>query len=180
MGIFDFLKPRKSATKQPAMELSLSDMKVGCLVDYDLSTWEVTACNQYDWGDGDISLEWQLKSAETVAYLELEQDDDDDWSFNRKIDFSLIDAQVKTQILEAGDPPDEIRFQDETFYLQETAAGHFNTKKPSDPQPMLRWSYATESGQNYLGIEQWSEKEIDASVGIPAHSYQFSNLLPPP
>lgn len=180
MGLFDFLKTRQSSASQPAKELTLTQLTVGCLVDYDMTTWEVTSCNRYDWGDDDVSREWQLTSADTVAYLELEQDDEAAWSLNYKINFSRLDPNVKRQIMESGDPPEEIIHEGQPFYLEETAAGHFSSDLKSTPQPVLRWSYMDESGQKYLGIEQWAETDFDASVGIPVYPYQFTNLLPPP
>ncbi|MBW2366658.1 MAG: DUF4178 domain-containing protein, partial [Deltaproteobacteria bacterium] len=76
MGLKDFFK-KKQPSDLKITDLTLSDLKMGYMVDYDLKTWQVTAHNTYDWGDGDLTLEWQLKSHDDTIYLELESDDEE-------------------------------------------------------------------------------------------------------
>jgi hypothetical protein len=178
MGIFDFLKKDKDQGPDPISGLSLKSMKPGYLVDYDLKTWEVAAYNLYDWGEGDQSHEWQLKSGDEVVYLELETDDEDDWSLNRKIPFGKIGAAVKDHILEHDDPPDEIEVDGVTYYLESAAGGHFLKDGEGPGRPLLRWGYEDDDGGRYLGLEQWGEEEFEASSGAPVEEYQFSNILP--
>ena len=178
MGIFDFLKKDKDKGPDPISGLSLKNMKAGYLVDYDLKTWEVTAYNVYDWGEGDKSYEWQLASGDEVVYLEVEFDDEDDWSLNRKLPFGKIGSKVRDHIIEHGDPPDEVVVDGTTYYLEEMAGGHFLKDGEGLGQPMLRWDFEDDSGKKYMGIEQWGEEDFEASTGIPVEEYQFSNILP--
>ena len=108
MGWKDLFKKDKDTGPDPVTGLTLGKMKAGYVVDYDLKSWEVTAYNSYDWGDGDLSHEWQLKNSDQVLYLELESDDEDDWSLNRKLPFHKLGAGIKEYIMENGDPPDEL------------------------------------------------------------------------
>ena len=105
MGIREFFRRRRKRGPEPLTGLSLAELREGYLVDYDLKTWEVMACNHYDWGGGDISREWQLKSFDDVVYLEKESDDDEEWSLNRKIAFARLGSGIKEHIIETGDPP---------------------------------------------------------------------------
>ena len=178
MGIFDFLKKGKDATSESLGDLTLDKMKPGDLVDYDLKTWEVVACHSYDWGDGDTSYEWQLKSTNDVVYLQKESDDEEDWSLNRQIHINRLGADVKDKILVSGDPPHEIRYEGVTYYLTETAGGRFLKDSKGPGQEMLSWSYEDDDGSKYLTIEQWGEDDFQASVGIPVEPYQFTNILP--
>ena len=82
MGFKDLFKKNKPQP-DPLRELTLSNLKVGYFLDYDLKTWEVTAYNVYDFSEGDKTHEWQLKSSEETVYLELESDDADYWSWSR-------------------------------------------------------------------------------------------------
>ncbi len=178
MGILDFFKSGEKKGDEPQGDLTLSQLDVGYFVDYDLKTWEVTARNHYEWGEGDRSYEWQLKGAEDVVYLEKESDDDEDWSLNRKIAFSRLGPEIKKAILETGDPPDEIIFEENTYYLEETAGGRFFKEGKGSGQEMLRWSFEDDDGRSYLGIEQWGEEDFDATLGEPVEEYQFTNILP--
>jgi hypothetical protein len=181
MGIFDIFKKIKT----PSMgrtdllgDLSLDKLKTGYLLDYDLKTWEVEACNRYEWGEDDVSHEWQLRSADEVVFLEKESDDEDEWSVNRSIQFGRLGSEIQKHILETGDPPGEIVFEGTTYYQTEMAGGHFykNGKEPG--QEMLSWSYEDDTGRRYLTLEQWGEADFHASAGIRVEPYQFTNILP--
>ena len=178
MGIFDRFKKDKDKGPDPLHDLTLAKMRAGWMVDYDLKTWEVASYNYYDWGEGDISHEWQLKSGDEVVYLELESDDEDEWSLNRKMPFGRLGPEVKESILEDGDPPDEIVLDGVTYYLEEKGGGHFFKDGQGAGQPLLRWSYEDEDGQSFLGLEQWGEEDFDAALGRPVSEYQFTDILP--
>ncbi|MDY6853021.1 MAG: DUF4178 domain-containing protein, partial [Thermodesulfobacteriota bacterium] len=173
-----FFKKDKDKGPDPLRDLTPANMEAGYFVDYDMKTWEVTAHNRYDWGEGDITHEWQIKSGDEVVYLELESDDEDYWSLNRKIAFSRLEGRIKDHIMKTGDGPDEIAFEGEKFYLEEMAAGHILKEGQSQGRPMLRWSYENEDGRRYLCIEQWGEGDFESSIGEPVQEYQFTNILP--
>ena len=178
MGIFDFLKKGKTPISEPLGELTLDKMKPGDLVDYDLKTWEVKACHFYDWGDDDRSYEWQINSSDAVAYLQKESDDEDDWSLNRSIHFNRLGPEVKDAIINSGDPPEEILYDGVTYFLTETAGGHYFKDGKGPGKEMLSWSYEDDSASKYLAIEQWGEEDFQASTGIPVEPYMFTNILP--
>ena len=178
MGLFDLFKGKKKRAPDPLHDLSLSNLQPGYYVDYDLKTWEVVAYNRYDWGEGDVSHEWQLKDGEgEVVYLEKESDDEDDWSLNRKIELYRLGPRVREQIIETEDPPDQVIFEGSTYYLEETAGGYFLKDGKGAGQEMLRWSYEDDEGR-YICIEQWGEEDFEASSGIAVEEYQFTNILP--
>ena len=178
MGIFDFFKKDKADDIDSITDLTLDKLQIGYFVDFDLTTYEVTAYNIYDWGDGDLSYEWQLTNGDEVVYLEKESDDEDFWSLNKKIPFSSLDPSVRESILEKGDPPDVVIFEGVSFYIEEMGGGHFLKNGQGSGQPLLRWGYVDDEGGRLLGIEQWGEDEFDASTGIPVEEYQFTNILP--
>jgi hypothetical protein len=178
MGLFDLIKRGKTSPSKDFDHLTLSKMKKGYMVDYDLKTWEVIQKNCYDWGEGDVSHEWHLKSYDDVVFLEMETDDEESWSLNRKISFARLDDAIKEQIIASGDPPQRIIFEGKTYYLEETAGGHFFSGCTGQGREMLRWSYEDETGQSYLGIEQWGERDFDATLGQLVEPYQFTHILP--
>jgi len=169
---------KKGGYYDPLKDLTLSNMQKGYLVEYDLKTWEVEACNHYDWGDGDITLEWRLKSHDDIICLEKESDDGDEWSISRPIPFGRIGSKIRNHILKHGDPPDQIVFEGDTYYLESFGGGHFFKDRTGMGAEFLSWDYEDDSGRKYLSIEQWGEEEFEASVGEPVEEYQFTNILP--
>ena len=178
MGWKDLFKKKAPPAPDPLHGLTLDTLKSGYILDYDMRTWEVTAYNTYEWGEGDVSKEWQLVSSDDIIYLEREMDDEVSWSVNRTIDFKQLGPEIRSYILKHDDPPDEIQYDGVTYYMEESAGGHFRKDGVGPQEELIRWSYMDEAEERYLTIEQWGEDEFEASTGIPAEEYQFSNILP--
>jgi len=170
-----FFKKDKDEGPDPTA-ITLANLKKGYFVDYDLMTWEVTACNKYDWGAGEFSYEWQLTSSDETIFLEREVDDEDFWSIGRKIPFRKLPSGIREHIHEHEDPPDEIQYEGKTYYLEEMSGGHFYPDSKSEHYELLSWDYEDESGKNLLSIEQWGEDDFSASIGEPVFEYQFTNI----
>ena len=159
-------------------DLRLDQIKPGYYLDYDLKTWEVKAYNKYDWGSGEISDEWHLVCADDAIFLEREVDDEETWSISRKISFNKLGKSIRSHILEHEDPPEEINYENRTYFLEDSAGGNFYPDGKSTSYELISWTYEDESGDNLLGIEQWGEEDFTAWVGESVEYYQFTNILP--
>jgi len=178
MGWKDFFKKKAGKESAPLTDISLSELKPGYLVDWDLKTWEVASYSYYDWGDSKISHEWQLKASDETLYLEFESDDEDFWSISKKISFTELKHGIKEMIIKNGDPPDQITFKGVKYYLEESGGGHFFKNKSESGQELISWDYEDEDGKKFLTIEQWGENRFEASIGFPVEEYQFTDILP--
>ena len=90
--VFDFFKNKKAELQKEEFrieDLVLSKLKVGFLVDYDLKTYRVSACNKYQWNEGGVSDEWELTSGSETSFLERSEEDGEvEWSLSRKLPIS--------------------------------------------------------------------------------------------
>ena len=159
------------------LDLSLTDLKKGYLVDYDLKTWQVTSHNRYDF-DGDQAHEWELFSGDERCYLGAEKDDEYVWSVSRKITFSALGPAVEDHLLQHDDPPQAIVYDGTRYSLEESGAGYFFPDGRVAGDELIYWDYADETGEKLLTIEQWGETEFEASVGKTVQAYEFQNILP--
>lgn len=176
MGLFDRLKKKK---EEPDIDITLSKLKVGYLVDYDLKTWEVTEYNKYDWGNHVYSYEWELKSGNEVLYLEREDDEDEvEWILVKKIPFRSIDPGLGKYIQEHEDPPEELKYNGAAFYLDDNGGGYFCRGGGKEGAEFLYWDFIDESEDLILTIEQWSEDRFEAATGRYVEEYEFTNILP--
>jgi hypothetical protein len=177
MGLFDFFRKKPPEIPDPLSDLTLATMKSGYFVDYDLTTWEVTSVNHYDWGSGDITYEWQISSHDDTLFLEREPDDEDFWCVTRKLPFAALDERVRRQIRETDEPPDTLVHDGKTYFLEETGgARFFRNQEPG--KEMFKWDYTDETGNDILSIEQWGENDYEVCLGHRVYEYQFSNILP--
>jgi hypothetical protein len=161
----------------PLQDLTLSKLKVGYLLDYDLKTWEVKGYHTYNF-DGDLVEEWELDSGDDQCYLERAKDDEVEWAMTRKISLSELGERIREYIDQHEDPPEEIVYQGTRFSLEESGGGYYYRGGKGTGEEMICWDYTDASGERVLSIEQWGEDEFEASVGSRVQEYQFTNILP--
>jgi hypothetical protein len=178
MGLFDFLKNKKEPEIDPLHDLTLSRLQIGFMLDYDMKTWQVTARYEYDFGDGDVSREWELSHGREKLYLERAEDDEVEWSLCRKIPVAKIEGDVRKYIIDNDDPPEQVVLDGRTYYLDESGAGQMRSDSLERAQEFVYWDFIDEEDAHFLSIEQWGETEFEASVGDYVEEYQFSNILP--
>jgi hypothetical protein len=168
---------KSKAEIDPLRDLTLSALKVGYLLDYDLKTWEVKSYHTYNF-DGDLAEEWELDSGDDQCYLERTKDDEVEWVITRKIPLSELGEGIGEHIRKHEDPPKEIVYQGTRFSLEESGAGYYYRGGKGTGEEMIYWDYTDSSEEKVLSIEQWGENEFDASVGLCVQEYQFTNILP--
>lgn len=178
MGLRDLFGSRKEEDNfDPLADLTLSKLRVGYFVDYNLQTWEVTAYNKYDFGEGEITEEWELTSGREVCYLERSEDDEVYWTLNRKIPIGAL-GKVRQTIIDTDEAPEEIQYKEKTFYLDETGSGYMFPNGQGPSQPFVYWEFVDEDDEQFITVEQWGETDFEAAVGEYVEEYQFSNILP--
>lgn len=169
----------KKKKEEPDIDITLSKIKVGYIVDYDLNTWEITEYNKYDWGNGIFSYEWELKSGNDVCYLECENDEDEDeWILVKKIPFRSLFPELGKYIQQNEDPPEGLTYEGVKYCLDERGGGYFCRGGGDQGAEFLYWDYVDKSEELILTIEQWSEERFEAVAGKYVEEYQFSNILP--
>ncbi len=174
-----FKKKKEEPEVLDPLSITLSDLKLGYVLDYDLKTWKVTAQHYYDY-EGDRADEWELTCGDDVAYLERSEDDSITWGLTRKIHLSDVEGDVRGHMRDHDndDPPDEVRCHGIMFYGVSSAVGSFYKDGGDEGQKFIIWNYLDESEKHTLSIEQWDEDAFDAAVGEIVEEYQFSNILP--
>ncbi|HQU73952.1 MAG TPA: DUF4178 domain-containing protein [Calditrichia bacterium] len=178
MGFFDRFKKDADDDGFDPLDLQLSRLRVGYLVDYDLKTWEVKAYNRYDFGEGQFADEWELQADGQSVYLNREKDDEEYWSLSKKLPLGAIEENIKKHIMENEDPPNQITVKGQTYYLDASAPGYLLKGGYGPRVPFIVWEFIDEEDRNFVTIEQWDESEFEASIGFEVEEYQFSNILP--
>jgi len=163
----------------PLADLTLSKVKPGYVLDYDLKTWKVESHNKYDY-DGSPVDEWVLISSDETRYLERSEDDEIIWTLSQKIRLSDLEGNVRDHLQNNDDPPENVTHNGATFQAESSSAGKFYKDGDGTGQDVILWDYVDDSESKILSIEQWGENEYEASVGDLVEEFQFSNILPAP
>jgi len=180
MGLFDFLKKKEEKSYDPT-NIKITDLEMGFLVDYDLKSWKVTAVYEYDWGNNNFTREFKLDSGDDSAFLHIEDEDEIFLALTRKVKIRSVDKDLPERIVKKERPPKKLEYQGVTYYRDDESYGYFKdtAKKTDDWDELISWEYYDEGEENLLNIEQWGDREFEASVGKVVKEFEFSNILPP-
>ncbi len=177
MGIFDIFK--KKEPHYDSTNIQVKDLDVGFVFEYDLSTWEVQAIYEYDWGDNYFTREFKISDGSTTRFLSIEEDDELELSLTKKIKIRSLDANLMETLQDKQQPPKSIEYDGITYYLENEAPGYFHDIAKGDNWEEFRsWDFEDNDGVNILCIEQWDEKEFEASIGKKIKEFEISNILP--
>ena len=178
MGFFDRFKQKPEDDFDPTNDLRLEKMQPGWLVDFDMKTWEVKGYRKYDYTEGYITQEWELLSGRERIFLERSQDDEVEWTVSKKIPLGMIEGDIREHIIEHDDPPEQITVKGKTYYLDESGPGYMYENGEGPAKEFVYWDFIDDEDEHFLTIEQWGEREFEASEGYYVEEYQFSNILP--
>lgn len=182
MGLFDRFKKEKEPDYDPG-NITVKDLDVGFIFEYDLKTWEVKEAYDYDWGNNFFTKEYKISDGNETLYLEVEEDDELELSVSKKVKVLLIDEDLPETIEKEKRPPKKLIYEGVTYYRDEESPGYFRNTRDDENDDrswseLIAWSYYDEEDEKVLTIEQWGEHEFQASVGRYIELYEISSILP--
>lgn len=175
MGLFDFFKKKDVQSYDPT-HVQVSDIDLGFVFDYNLSTWTVEKTFEYDWGDENFSKEHKISDGKETYFLSISDADELEISLSSKIKFSSLDGEISTYIKLNEEPPSRISYKGETYIKDSGSPGYI--KNGDSWEEMMSWDYYNVGEDKVLCIEQYGEDEFEASCGIIIKEYEISNILP--
>ena len=178
MGLFDKFfnkKPQYDSTN-----IKVTDLDVGFVFDYNLSTWEVTHAYEYDWGDEYFTSEFRINNGVETLYLSVDEGDDVAVSVSKKVKIRDFGNAVMEQLLRQQEPPLKLDYEGVDYFYERESPGYFNdpARDKKTWEEFIAWEFEDKSGKHLITIEQWDEKEFEASVGFIIEPYEISNILP--
>lgn len=181
MGFFDdlFGKKKKEEEAVDPLDIKLSKLKKGYILDYDLSSWEVKEVYNYDWGDHFFTREYKLFNGKDTRFLHVEEDDELELIMSEKVKPTTVDPDLPDYVEKHGHPPKKIHFKGIEYRLEGESPGYFNEdEKEAQWVEHISWNYYDEDEVNTLNIEQWGEREFEASIGRVVKEFEISNITP--
>lgn len=179
MGLFDFFK--KKTPEYDVTNMSVHDLDVGFIFEYDLETWEVKEAYEYDWGANCYTREYKVSNGTETRYFSVEEEDDLEMCWMDKIKLIHIDENLQEQLISEQKPPKKIQVNGIDFFYEEVSTGYFQNglKRDENSWEEYRcWDFEDKSGENMLSIEQWDDEVFEASIGKTVKAFEISNILP--
>jgi len=179
MGLFDIFKKKETLEYDPN-NVRVTHLRKGFMLDYDMKTWEVKACYEYDWGNNFFTYEYKIDTGEEVAYLSVIEDDELNLTVCKKVNIRTINEDLPELIIDNGQPPKKLIYNGITLFLDSQNPGYFRDTDDGedDVSEFIAWDYYDEAEKYVLSIEQWGEKTFDAAFGKTAKEYHFFFFCP--
>ncbi len=178
MGFFDFFKKKEVAPDYDVTDLSVRDIRVGYLFDYDMTTWEIVEEYEYDWGNGNYSYEFKLTDGNEVRYLAMEDGDTMYLAMTKKLKIREIAQDLPEQIVNNQKPPTSLTFDGCDYLMELESPGYVRVATSQDWNELMTWSYEDKDGKNVLNLVRLDDFAFDASVGKRIEEYEITNILP--
>lgn len=174
------VKPRKITAQFDPANLTIENLKVGSLLDYDLQTWEVTRERQYDWDSGITERSFQLKADLEERSLQFYSENREKICYmNQSINIHAIDPDLQLTILSTRQPRNILQFQDTPYYKEYSLQGTLFGISPEETgKKAVRWEFLDDSRQKAIFIELIGEKEFRCWIGKRISEHDFSDILP--
>jgi len=179
MGLFDRFKKNKEPDYDPN-NLKIKDLRVGFMFDYDLKTWVITEEYEYDWGDNYFTREYKLESSDDIAYLHIDYNDEGFMTISRKLKIRALGEDIPEEIEKNKRPPKKIAYDGVEYLLDKESPGYFSDDPEDDNSwtEFISWDYYDADGKLVACVEQWGEREFEASHGNVVNDFEITNILP--
>ena len=179
MGIFDIFKNKKEPEKHyDPIDIKVTDLEKGYLLDYDFETWTVTKMSEYDWGNNFFTREFVITSKGKVRYLHIEEDDILIVTLSEEIKFRTLGIEVLDYLELNGKLPKRITYKEVTYFLDEESPGYYRNTDNDNWEELISFNYLDANEEKCLTIEQWDDNDFEASVGIILKPNAINNILP--
>jgi len=179
--MFKNLFNKKRKEEPNPLDRTVRDLEQGYLFEYDLSTWEVKAVYEYDWGGNFFTREYKVSNGKETRYLAVEEDDELELVLSEKVKLKSIRSDLAKTIMDEKEPPESIAYKGKVFHLDEESPGYFRELPADDDddwEEFVAWDYYDEEEEYCLTIEQWDHRSFEASYGKMLKEFEISEILP--
>jgi len=175
--VFGWFKKEEKTHFDPT-NIKVTDLRVGFLLDLNLETFEVTDEFEYDWGEDEFTFEFKLVSANETYMLHIENDDELKLTLSKPLLVSKISPDVKTYIMQNEQAPNQISLAGITYFQQDESVGYYRNTKDKNSDEFISWTFIADDSKSVIEIEQWGEKEFEASQGQLIDEFSITNIFP--
>lgn len=179
MGIFDFFKSKKKEESHyDVTNIKVTDLELGYVLDYDLTSWIVDKMYEYDWGDNFFTREFVINNGKKKLYLHIEEDDELEISVTEKVPIRVLGEHILDVIKNTDKGPERITYKDEVYYLDSENSGYIRNVENEHWGELIHWLYLDKEEEKLITIEQTGEQSFEATVGVYIDAFEISNILP--
>jgi hypothetical protein len=147
------------------------------IFDFEINSYTVEEIWFYDFDDGYKGKEFKSVSGEETIYIYVGlENSKGELTLSREIDTNEIPGHVRDMIFSMDKSPNEIVLNGKRYSLNDESPGKARKAGSDTWAPLV--SYTFESGDDFINIVRWGEKNLAAYLGFNLKDYQIDNILP--
>ncbi len=168
--------PRELNKPYNPTAIQLADVRVGTVLDYDLSTWQVSFLTQYDWSNGQTDKQFQLinrNSANMLLFLQQDMALIKPWkeTLISPFDLGLNDGEVLER-----DVPREVLYKGIKYYKDQRHTGKMFVNDTRHFTRIVEYILSSESKNEHLRIVLIDRQSVQTYAGVRIPESAFSNI----
>lgn len=176
--MFDwFFKLFKKKEKETPININLSvyDLRKGCILDYDMESWEVLGSFTYQ-HKGYVSKEYKIRSSSQTLFLNVTDSNSLKLSLSSEANINNIDANLRSSIVK-GDPLAKINWEGEKYTLKEESRGKFAEDEQMEWDSFRGWEYSNADNTKFVYVSQWEDGSLECYTGKYLKEFEISNIM---
>lgn len=160
-------------------DLTLHDLDMGFIVDYEMRSWEVKEVAHYDWGNGFKGKEFKIFDGKEYLYLYVDPSLEE-LSVSYQVNVNDGDVLAsKKSIINTDEPLHVLQYDNKNWIIDDESLAEYKIEGESDWMDLLCWTYVDQgSGDEFVALNRWGEKKVEAYRGKFIKPFEISNILP--
>ncbi len=158
------------------IDLKISDLEIGYILEYELKNWEVTDIMTYTWDNGVSEKEYTIHDGKTTLYLNYDASQDKAslyWKENLQNVWPL--ARQKMQRNERM-LDDTFQFQGEDFHF--ASDGSAMLRNSVEKFEMVNWLFMSLDDQKMMSFNKYEDGSMEVYAGKVLPKFAINNILP--
>ena len=172
--------PRNIESNYDPSNITIENLKMGYILDYDIQTWEVTHEWQYDWENNTTEKEFKLMSNADPLFLTICKEARQlTVKIGKQINIFAIDEHIESEIINKGRPYNILKFENITYYRDAQFDGiSYFVSEPNSGTRVVAWDYYDGVRENHLRIIQKGRGDFKVTQNKMVSPYEFTDILP--
>lgn len=173
--IINFFKGEKN---DPKVDFKVKDLKVGYILEYNLSTWVVEKEYNYNWGEGFYSKEWLIANGSEKLLLFYDDSEGEEISISSEINLLQNLNDVREEIIREDIPRRQFALEGKTWSLtSENPCLYSEEGKPGQIE-MVVWVFEDTDKKEFISFSRTGENNVTGYIGSYLKEFEIGNILP--
>jgi hypothetical protein len=172
---FKLFRKEKIESVPVNINLTIHDLKKGCILDYDMDSWEVVDSYTYKY-KGYSSKEYKIRSSDKTRFLNVTDSSNLYLSLSAEANINNVDGRLRDSILK-GQPIAKLDWENEEYVLKEATQGQFTEDKYEDWCSFNGWEYVNSANSKFVYVSKWEDNSIECYAGDYLKEHQVTNVL---